>query len=185
MAQVSGSISLDMDKVIRETARLVMTDMVREFRPAESEDQTTILEEVKLAVAQTLAGVIERLDKLEGLLSDQAAGPRPISTVDAVQAVQAHLPAGTGTSQDPNMTHGQVARFLINNLEASGYAVMKSSIELSAGPQDISGDPYAVPSNRIAPKGVDVEAASTSARADARLAEANSNGPTDSWWEED
>lgn len=68
MTQVSGSISLEMGKVVRDTARTVMTDLVSEFRPADSDQEESVLDVVADAVAER---VVLRLDRdLGGVLAE-------------------------------------------------------------------------------------------------------------------
>lgn len=189
MTQVSGSISLELGKVVRETTRATLAGLLTRTAP---EGEVTPLEEISSTVAASVAEVVmpalaelgAKLDRLNGFLEDvakaeaivrRATGTRPAASVlewdNLVATLSHHLPAGIS---HPTVGDGlKVAAFQAAHLAEAGYAIVPVSGEALAGlaatqETEVGG---------IAPE--------ASARADARLAEARRNGVNDSWYEED
>lgn len=170
MTQVSGSISLELGKVVRETTRAILDALLIRQVP---DGGVTPLEEISSAVAArvaegimpVLADLGTELNRLNGFLEDlakseaivqHATGTQPVASVlkwdDLVATLSHHLPAGT--SHPSVGDESKVAEFQATHLAKAGYAIVPVSREASA-------------------------------RADARLAEARRNGTDDSWYEED
>lgn len=175
MTQVSGSISLELGKVVRETTRATLAGLLARTAP---EGEVTPLEEIGSTVAAKVAEVImpaladleAKLDRLNGLLEDvakaeaivqHATGTQPVASVlkwdDLVATLSHHLPAGT--SHPSVGDESKVAEFQATHLAKAGYAIVPVSREASAR--------------------------ADARLADARLAEARRNGTDDSWYEED
>lgn len=142
MAQVSGSISLEMSKVVRETTRAILDALLTRQAP---DKEVTPLEEITVAVSSRLerelggmlAEVRTALARLEELVSAESqrrgrpSGPRPLDWDDLVATLSHHLPAGTA---HPKVGDGfKVAAFQAAHLTEAGYAIVPVSGEALAG----------------------------------------------------
>lgn len=188
MTQVSGSISLELGKVVRETTRATLAGLLTRTAP---EGEVTPLEEISTTVAEAimpaLAVLEAKIDRMTTLLENvakaeaivrRAAGTQPAASVlewdNLVATLSHHLPAGTS---HPTVGDGfKVAEFQAAHLAEAGYAIIPVSGEALASLA-------ATQETEVVrgPGGITPEA---SARADARLAEARRNGIDDSWYEE-
>lgn len=143
MAQVSGSISLEMSKVVRETTRAILDALLT--RQAPDGRGVTPLEEITVAVSSRLerelggmlAEVRTALARLEELISAESqrrglpSGPRPLDWDNLVATLSHHLPAGT---THPKVGDGfKVAAFQAAHLTEAGYAIVPVSGEALAG----------------------------------------------------
>ncbi len=192
LTQVSGSISLELGKVVRETAKATLAGLLTRTAP---EGEVTPLEEISGSVAASVTEAVmpvlaileileAKIDRMTALLEDvakaeaivrRATGTQPAASVlewdNLVATLSHHLPAGTS---HPSVGDGfKVAEFQASHLAEAGYAIVPVSGEALAG--TVATQEAHQPAVTFA--GMDVE------RADARLAEARRNGADDSWYE--
>jgi|ADGO01.1.fsa_nt_gi hypothetical protein len=141
MAQVSGSISLEMSKVVRETTRAILDALLTRQAP---DKEVTLLEEITVAVSGRLerelggmlAEVRTALARLEELISAESqrrgrpSGPRPLDWDSLVATLSHHLPTGV---THPKVGDGfKVAAFQAAHLTEAGYAIVPVSGEALA-----------------------------------------------------
>lgn len=197
MTQVSGSISLELGKVIREITRATLAGLLTRTAP---EGEVAPLEEISATVAASVAEAVTpalaelgaKIDRMTTLLENvaraeaivrRAAGTQPAASVlewdNLVATLSHHLPAGTS---HPTVGDGfKVAEFQAAHLAEAGYAIIPVSGEALAS-LAATQETKVVRGTVREPGGITPEA---SARADARLAEAWRNGIDDSWYEEE
>lgn len=201
LTQVSGSISLELGKVVRETTQATLAGLLTRTAP---EGEVTPLEEISAAVASGVAEAImpalailgNKVDRMNGLLENvataeaivrRATGTQPAASVlewdNLVATLSHHLPAGTA---HPTVGDGlKVAEFQAAHLAEAGWAIVPVSGEALAG-LAVTQETKVVRGtvrepDHLGTGGITPEA---SARADARLAEARRNGVDDSWYED-
>lgn len=149
MTQVSGSISLELGKVVRETTRATLAGLLARTAP---EGEVAPLEEISGSVAASVAEAVmpalaelgAKLDRMAALLESvaktetiirRATGTQPAASVlewdSLVATLSHHLPAGTS---HPKVGDGlKVAEFQAAHLCEAGYAVIPVSEEALAG----------------------------------------------------
>src|SRR5690606_17680826 len=176
LTQVSGSISLELGKVVRETAKATLAGLLTRTAP---EGEVTPLEEISGSVAASVTEAVmpvlaileAKIDRMTALLQDvakaeaivrRATRTQPAASVlewdNLVATLSHHLPAGTS---HPSVGDGfKVAEFQASHLAEAGYAIVPVSGEALAG--TVATQEAHQPAVTFA--GMDVE------RADARLA---------------
>src|SRR5690606_14587877 len=149
LTQVSGSISLELGKVVRETARATLAGLLTRTAP---EGEVTPLEEISATVAASVAEAVmpalaelgAKIDRMTALLENvakaeaivrRATGGQPAASVlewdHLVATLSHHLPAGTS---HPSVGDGfKVAEFQAAHLTEAGYAIVPVSGEALAG----------------------------------------------------